>query len=163
MNRTEFDSWVWQVGPALHRTGFLLTGDWVRARELVVDACARTHARFSSLSAPESYARAVLARAATDDRRKTYRASAHSEHSGLAGLLDDRSSPPARDRATTLTSALEALAPRERTVLVLQYYDGLTEEQIADDLDCSVETVHASTDRALDALRAWGLDDGWEN
>lgn len=160
MDRTEFDSWVWQVGPALHRTGFLMTGDWTRSRDLVVDACARTHADWSSLSAPESHARALVARAATDEPRRPSEGSP-AALAGLDGLLGDAADPASGDRRATLLAALDAMPPRERTVLVLQYYDGLTEEQVAHDLGWSLESVRASTDRALDALRDWGLDDGW--
>lgn len=161
MDRAEFDSWVWQVGPALHRTGFLMTGDWTVSRDLVVDACARTHADWAKVQAPESYARSLIARAAVGERRGGA-GSGHSAHAGLAGLLGDEPVGD-QDRRASLTQALDSLPPRERTVLVLQYYDGLTEDQVAVDLDLAVETVRTATDHALDVLRDWGLDDGWES
>lgn len=161
MDRTEFDSWVWQVGPALHRTGFLLTGDWSHSRDLVVDACARTYSDWDRVTAPEAYARSLIAREVVAGKRKGARGTASETHVGLSAMLGEEA-PASRDRRSAMTAALDSLDPRDRTVLVLQYYDGLTEDQVAADLDWDAMTVRTATDRALDVLRARGLDDGWE-
>lgn len=160
MDRTEFDKWAWQVGPALHRTGFLLTGDWTQSRDLVVEACSAVYAEWGRIGAPETHARALIARKAAAGRPRVQPATAGQAHTGLSTMLGQEN-PAVQDRRAAMTAALDALAPRDRTVLVLQYYDGLTEEQVARDLGWDVETVHVATDRALNALRARGLDDGW--
>lgn len=158
MDRSDFDTWVWQVGPALHRTGFLLTGDWERSRELVLKACVQTRSDWEDISAPEAYARSRMARdAALEETTSEPRGA--TQHDGLAGLLG--SQPAEAERRRRVMEALDSLTAPQRTALVLQYYDGLTEEQIAIDLEWSPATVSALIDEALDAFRARGLDDGW--
>ncbi|MCA1711181.1 MAG: hypothetical protein LC789_05890 [Actinobacteria bacterium] len=44
-----FDAWVAQVAPRLHRTAFLLVGDWALAQDLVQSTCASVWPRFGSL------------------------------------------------------------------------------------------------------------------
>ena len=46
------------------------------------------------------------------------------------------------------------LPTRQRVVLVLKFYEDLTEPQIAEQMGCSVGTVKSQTHRALAALRA---------
>ncbi len=63
--------------------------------------------------------------------------------------------PPVRrpDSAPDLRTAVAALPPRQRAVLVLRYYCDLNVEQAADALGCSPGTVKSQTARALAALR----------
>jgi RNA polymerase sigma factor (sigma-70 family) len=49
---------------------------------------------------------------------------------------------------------LQSLSPQQRSVLVLRYYEGLGEAQIADALDVSVGTVRQHAARGLRHLRA---------
>ena len=57
-----------------------------------------------------------------------------------------------------LKDALQRLTPRQRAVLVLRYYDDLTEVQTADALSCSVSTVKSQTKHALARLRELAPD-----
>jgi RNA polymerase sigma factor (sigma-70 family) len=57
------------------------------------------------------------------------------------------------DITSELLPALGALAPRQRAVLVLRYFEDLTETQVADLLGCSVGTVKSTAARALERLR----------
>jgi RNA polymerase sigma factor (sigma-70 family) len=52
-----------------------------------------------------------------------------------------------------LIRALAALPPRQRTVLVLRYFNDLPEAEIADALGCSVGTVKSQVPRGLARLR----------
>jgi RNA polymerase sigma factor (sigma-70 family) len=52
-----------------------------------------------------------------------------------------------------LVAALRTLPPRQRAVLVLRYFDDLTEAETARLLGCSVGTVKSTTSRALARLR----------
>jgi RNA polymerase sigma factor (sigma-70 family) len=52
-----------------------------------------------------------------------------------------------------LIRALAGLPPRQRSVLVLRYYNDLSEAEIADALGCSVGTVKSQASRGLARLR----------
>jgi RNA polymerase sigma factor (sigma-70 family) len=72
--------------------------------------------------------------------------------------LDDR--PPivadqadAVVRRVALVRALQALAPRQRAVVVLRYFEDMTEPQVAEALGCSIGTVKSQAHAALARLR----------
>ncbi len=48
---------------------------------------------------------------------------------------------------------LRSLPPRQRTALVLRYWLGLTDREIADDMGCAVGTVKSQLSRGMDQLR----------
>jgi RNA polymerase sigma factor (sigma-70 family) len=62
------------------------------------------------------------------------------------------------DARVVLRRALDQLTARQRAVLVLRYYEDLTEAQAAEVLGCSVNTVKSQTRKALDRLRAVAPD-----
>ena len=156
MDRDGFDEWVSGAAPRLHRTGFLLTGDWALAQDLVQHACAATWPRFGSLDAPEAYARTVMVRTATSWWRRRWRGEI--PH---AALPEVAASDPWSDvdRRQVLAVALRSLPPRQRAVVILRFYDDLTEADTAATLGWPVGTVKSTTARALASLRAAGLDD----
>ena len=67
-------------------------------------------------------------------------------------------SPHDVSSSLVLTDALQRLTPRQRAVLVLRYYDDLTEVQTADVFGCSVSTVKSQTKHALMRLRELAPD-----
>jgi RNA polymerase sigma factor (sigma-70 family) len=60
------------------------------------------------------------------------------------------------DTAATVLAALRALPAQQRVVLVLRYWGGLSEREIATELNCSVGTVKSRASRAITALRRPG-------
>lgn len=60
------------------------------------------------------------------------------------------------DTAHLVLAALRRLAPRQRTVLLLRYWTGLSEREIANELGCSAGTVKSRASRAIAALGAGG-------
>jgi RNA polymerase sigma-70 factor (sigma-E family) len=156
VSREGFDDWLAAVAPRLHRTAFLLTGDWALAQDLVQDACAVTWSKWPSIkpAAAEAFTRTVMARAASARWRRRWRGELpHAVLPEQAG-----SDPWAHvDRRESLRVALLALPPRQRAVLVLRFYDDLSEADTAAALGCALGTVKSAAARGLAALRASGL------
>ena len=156
MDRAGFDEWVARAAPRLHRSAYLLTGDWALAQDLVQHACAACWPRFGALSDPDAYARTVMVRTASAWWRRRWRGeSPHAELPERPGA--DLWSEV--DRRHVLAQALRGLPPRQRAVLVLRFYDDLSEADTAAALGWPVGTVKSTAARALQSLRAAGLDD----
>ncbi|MBS2535626.1 SigE family RNA polymerase sigma factor [Catenulispora sp. NF23] len=140
---------------ALFRTAVLIVGDRHEAEDLVQAALERAYRhwdRVAVMDAPEAYVRRILANLAVDHGRRRSRGPlplSLLEHDGAA---HDRY--PDVDRHDEVIRALRELPPRMRAVLVLRYYDDLTEAQIAEVLGISVGTVKSQAARALAKLRA---------
>jgi RNA polymerase sigma-70 factor (sigma-E family) len=144
-------------GPLL-RTAYLLTGDRQLAEDLLQEALSRMAERWPQLAdsgSPEAYARRCLYNGAVDGWRRRAR---RREVLG-ADLVMGGARPGGRDvvgdidSKVVLRRALEQLTARQRAVLVLRFYEDLTEVQTAEVLGCSVNTVKSQTRKALDRLR----------
>jgi len=145
-------------GPALLRLAWLLTADADAAQDLVQDTFARVMPRWATIAAggdPEPYVRTALRSAWTDRwRRRAVRPDEvrEPEHGFPDPGRADVAVEGTADRLD-LDQALRRLTPRQRTVLVLRYYEDLTETQTARALGCSVNTVKSQTRHALGRLR----------
>lgn len=149
----EFGRFVAARGRALCRTAYLLTGDWQVGEDLVQEALTKTYLRRSRLrnqAALEPYARKVLVSVFLSWRRRQW----HRElpyanvpdqevDEGLDSWLDRRG----------LWSALSELPAQQRAVLVLRYFEDLTEADIAAVLGCAPGTVKSHASRGLERLR----------
>ncbi|MCZ7419979.1 SigE family RNA polymerase sigma factor [Verrucosispora sp. WMMA2121] len=140
----------------LVRTAYLLTGSRHAAEDLVQIALMRAMRRWSQVDEPMAYVRRIM----VNERTRLWRRFGSREL--LAGVTGSWRSPsePGRDLAhdvvvrDEMLAALHHLPPRMRAVLVLRYWEDLTEAQIADVLGCSVGTVKSQSSRALARLRA---------
>jgi len=139
--------------PALLRTAYLLSSDWATAEDLLQTALAKTYLawpRIRSSGAVETYVRRVLVNTATSWWRRRW----HRERP-MADIPDR----PSRDGVAesverqALWAHVRALPARQRAVLVLRYYEDLTEVETARVLGVSVGTVKSQASRALAALR----------
>lgn len=154
MERYEgFREFVVARGSALSRSAYLLTGDHSAAEELLQAALARTvaHWRRAADGDPEAYVRRTMINLRTSWwRRRRYAADVP------VGPEDVPATDDAADavvRRMTLVSALAQLPLRQRAVLVLRFFEDLTEAQTAEILGCSVGTVKSQTHDALARLR----------
>jgi RNA polymerase sigma-70 factor (ECF subfamily) len=141
---------------ALLRTAFLLTGDPEAARDLLQSALERVTRRLGTLRDPqavEAYVRATMASTAANQRRRFW----HRE--APTAQLPERPSygDHAVDIRLTVMAALRALPANQRAVIVMRFYEDLSEAQTAQALGIPVGTVKSRTSRALVALRASGL------
>ncbi len=150
-----FAEFVAARSPALLRTAWLLTGDTAAAQDLVQVALARTWPRWRTIRRredPEAYVRRVIVNTYATWWRRRWRGEVPTE------LLPDRAGPDDPyaqvDARRALVAALVRLPRGQRAVVVLRFYDDLTEPQVAALLGCSLGTVKSQTAKALAKLRA---------
>jgi RNA polymerase sigma-70 factor (sigma-E family) len=145
---TEFVVASW---PSLYRTAYLLLGDRELAEDLVQTALAKTYASWSRIrdvGAARGYARKTLVNTASSWFRKGgWRAERPTELIESGSYDEDPTVRPA------VTAALASLAPRQRAVVVLRYYEDLSVAETATALRCSEGTVKSQTSDALTKLR----------
>src|SRR5215470_1930801 len=151
-----FEEFVYARSGSLLRTALLLTGqDQAEAEDLLQLALERAYrhwARVCRSGEPERYVRGILANASADRWRRLARRAERPLPAGAAGpaLPDHAAAVADRDY---LLRALAALPPRQRAVLVLRYFDDLSEAETADMLGCSLGTVKSQAARGLARLR----------
>ena len=141
--------------PPLLRFAGVLTGDPALAEDVVQEVLLRASKRWNHIGAldhPESYVRKMIVNEYLSWRRRNWRVLP----TGAAIETSDRETPDyARDHAErdALLTELGKLPRRQRTVLVLRYYQGLPDTEIADVLGCTPGTVRGYAFRALKTLR----------
>lgn len=151
----EFRDFVAARGQALLRTAYLLTGDRQLAEDLVQGALEKVHPRWGSIrasAAAEAYVRRTMYR----DQVSLWRRRRVSEVLSVAVPEPRRPSDDDGDRVVqrlVLQQALMSLGRRQRAVVVLRYFEDLTEQQVAETLGITVGTVKSHSHRALARLR----------
>jgi RNA polymerase sigma-70 factor (sigma-E family) len=146
-----FDAFVRARMPSLLRFAHALTGDPHTAADLVQDALVRTGMRWSRLDRngdPEAYVRRAILNGRTSRWRKLHRETLVHE---LPERLPARETPRHDEH---LWELLKTLPQRQRAVIVLRYYEDMSEEQIARTLGCAPGTVKSQASKALAKLRA---------
>jgi RNA polymerase sigma-70 factor (sigma-E family) len=143
----------------LYRYGYLLTGNHYDAEDLVQDALIRLRAHWSRVAHkddPIAYVRTIMARLHISKWRRRRREL-------LTGAVPEKAvADPGLDRVDAaddgerVWAALVALPPKQRAVIVLRFYESLTDEEIAATLGVSRSTVRSQASRALQKLRAGG-------
>ncbi len=147
----EFEAWARSRQRGFLRSAILLTGEQTSAEDLVQDALLKVADRWSRLrhEAPDAYARRVIYNGAVSRWRRRRRETPTAE-------LPDAGAPGRSEAwlaGADVRAALQGLTPRQRAVLVLRYYDDLSEQQIADTLGVSTGTVKSQAHVALRRLR----------
>lgn len=149
----QFRAFVVARWSALVRSGYLLTGDHGQAEDLAQTTLERMHRRWHRIrrrDAPEVYARKVMVNqyiAAGRRRRFRELPLALARESSVSSAVDQVTERDA------LWRALSELPTRMRAVLVLRFYEDLSEAGTADVLGCSVGTVKSQTSRGVARLR----------
>ncbi|MGI5200274.1 SigE family RNA polymerase sigma factor [Spirillospora sp. CA-108201] len=149
-----YERFVTDRAPTLLRYGYVLTGDAHDAADLMQEGLLRLRTAWPRVvrkDDPEGYTRTIMARLHISVWRRRRRERLVSEVP--EGGYEDRGLERA-ERDTRLWRALSALPRRQRTVLVLRYYEDLPDEEIAKLLGISRGTVRSQAARALDKLRA---------
>jgi RNA polymerase sigma-70 factor (sigma-E family) len=134
----------------LLRTAYLLTGSRHAAEDLVQSALLTTMRHWRKVADPGAYVRRVMVNQRTSMWRRT------GSREVLTDVPPERATPDGAagraDRDELLT-ALNRLPVRMRAVLVLRYWEDLSEEDTARLLGCSAGTVKSQASRGLNRLR----------
>lgn len=139
----------------LHRSAYLLCGDWHLAQDLVQDTLAKAYRnwrRVQRADSPDAYVKRILVNEARQRWRRRDRHPPVAQHEHEPVALD-----AADDivRRAGLLQALLTLPLRQRATVVLRYLEGMSERETATLLGCSEGTVKSQTSRALASLRTF--------
>lgn len=145
-----FSVFVEEQSPRLLRVAIGLTGSGDAARELLQDALVRTYGAWHRIRRDQAYAytRTVMANRRIDVWRSTGREVPTDD------LPDTASHPGTRtEDHDELARLLDRLPARQRAVVVLRYYEDLSEAEVARTLGISVGAVKSAASRGLATLR----------
>jgi RNA polymerase sigma-70 factor (sigma-E family) len=154
MTMTDFEVFARAQLPGLLRYSVMLTGDRELAADLVQDVLVKMYRQWSRISRadrPDRYAVRMVT-----NQFLSWRRSRAARHIAVAELPND---PHTEHFETThavrddMWRRLAKLPKRQRAVLVLRYYQQLTDAEIADVLGCTRVTVRGYAHRALATLR----------
>lgn len=138
-------------GHLLH-TAILLAGSQEDGEDLLQAVLERVFRHWRTIRGnPEGYLRRTLYHLAADGwrRKQAWRA-----RLGLLGRLEAQPDDvDAVDNRDQLLRLLRELPPRQRTAIVLRYWEELTEAEIAQAMGCSPGTVKSATSRGMRRLR----------
>ena len=148
-----YEEYVSARWTSLYRTAYLLTANHADAEDLAQTTLVKVYLSWSKVAAaasPDAYVRRILTNAFLSGRRPL--------RVTRERLVDETpdvvmTSAENHDRLT-LWPHVSALPPRQRAVIVLRYYEDLSEQQIADTLRCTTGTVKSTASAALKSLRA---------
>ncbi len=148
MAHEEFRAFVEARYAHLLRTAYLLAGSVELAEDVLQSALLATMSRWRRVDKPEAYLRRVMVNHLVSRWRRRQVVEV------LTAVLPERpvptEEPELRDE---LWQALLRLPPRMRSVLVLRYWEDLSEADTAEVLGCSVGSVKSQASRGLARLR----------
>jgi RNA polymerase sigma-70 factor (sigma-E family) len=145
------ERFVAERGDRLLRTAALLAGSRVDGEDLLQSALERLLRNWRRIDGdPESYVRRTLYNLAADGWRRQRVWQRKAALFEPAPPVDPATAVDLRD---AVVQVLAQLPPRQRAVLVLRYFEQLSEAETAETLGCSVGTVKSATFRGLARLR----------
>ncbi|MBS2531400.1 SigE family RNA polymerase sigma factor [Catenulispora sp. NF23] len=155
---SEFTALVAARSLALRRMAYLMCGDWDQAEDLVQVAFIKLHSawgRVRSDQGVDAYLRTTLLRACIDERRRAHwrRERPSSDAMPDIAALHDSGETRVSEREVVV-AALHRLAPGQRAVLILRFFDDQDVEATARLLGISTGTVKSQTARGLAAMRS---------
>jgi RNA polymerase sigma-70 factor (sigma-E family) len=151
---TEFTAYVRERRASLYATAYHLTGDRFEAEDLLQTALFSTYRAWGRIT-DKAAVGGYLRRTMTNLHISAWRRRKLNEYptEELPETVGDTDAMGGTELRAVLWQALAKLPENQRTMLVLRYYEGRTDPEIADILDISVGTVKSSIWRALRRLR----------
>lgn len=150
----DFSAYMSARQAALYRTAYLLVGDHAGAEDLLQNAFAKLYLSWDRIrdhGALDGWVRRVMVNEHHSLWRRAWKRREHSTatlpETGTHDSYDD-------GLGGALWSFVQTLPPRQRSVVVLRYYEELSEAEVAEMLGISVGTVKSQASRALAGLRA---------
>ena len=147
-----YEEYVGARWSALYRTAYLLTGNHADAEDLAQNTLVKAYLAWTKVSdaaSPDAYVRRIMTNAFISGRRPL-----RITRERLVDRTPDTAvTPDLNHERMTLWPHVAALPPKQRAVVVLRYYEDLSEQQIADALGCSPGTVKSNASLALRTLR----------
>jgi RNA polymerase sigma-70 factor (sigma-E family) len=139
----------------LLRTTYAICGDHQLAEDALQSAFAHAYASWSRVQRADdslAYVRRIAVNAALKQQGRAFR-----RRESVVESLPEPASMAAQDAVGAhdeMWMAVQTLPPRQRAVVVLRYYEDLTEREIAEVLRCRPGTVKSQASAALARLRA---------
>jgi RNA polymerase sigma-70 factor (sigma-E family) len=149
----DFAEFVIARWAALYRLAYLLAGSPTGAEDLLQATLEKAYmnwSRIARMEHAEAYVRRMLATTMASSRRRAW--NGEQPRDELPEAPGDFPELSVLDRSM-LWPLVCALPARQRAVIVLRYYEDLTEAQIADVLGCAPGTVKSQSAAAIAALR----------
>lgn len=128
------------------RLAYVMTGESGSAEDLAQDAFSRVAPRFETLDSPWPYTRTAIVNASRSHHRRVRREAIRNRTASISEVDLDAAA------ASELLDVVDKLPFRQKAVIVLRYYEDLSEREIADVLGCRPGTVKSLASRALARL-----------
>ncbi|MEV7416428.1 SigE family RNA polymerase sigma factor [Streptomyces sp. NPDC089919] len=150
----EFTAYVQERRASLYATAYHLTGDRHEAEDLLQSALFSTYRAWDRIT-DKAAVGGYLRRTMTNLHISAWRRRKLNEYptEELPETVGETDAMRGTELRAVLWQALAKLPEPQRTMLVLRYYEGRTDPEIADILDISVGTVKSSIWRSLRRLR----------
>jgi RNA polymerase sigma-70 factor (sigma-E family) len=149
----EFEAYMQARQPSLLRTAYLLTGNRHNAEDLVQTSLAKLYLAWDKVQdrgSVDGYVRRIMVNENNSLWRRGWKKREHA-----SDALPERPSVDEYDegQSSALWDVVQTLPRKQRAVVVLRYYEQLTEAEVAEILGISVGTVKSQASRALATLR----------
>ncbi|NYG53741.1 SigE family RNA polymerase sigma factor [Nocardioides perillae] len=157
-----FEEYAAASWPTLYRSAYLLAGNHADAEDLAQQTLVKAHGAWANVSASDSvhaYVRRILTNTFLSStrprRRRLELLTGDVPEWGRAsgGATSTTGVPGASDERAALWPHVRELPPQQRAVVVLRYFEQLSEAEIAETLGCSRGTVKSTAHRALKSLK----------
>lgn len=150
-DRSGYAEFVAARSERLRRTAYLLTRDWALAEDLLQEALTKAWFAWRRINGqPEPYVRKIIVTTYLTWWRRRWRGERPTGDLPEAPSRDEMTGVDERD---AVWRALDRLTPQQRAVIVLRFYEDLSQAQTAEVLGISVGTVKSQMFKALARLR----------